>query len=77
MAFQSLVIRTRLNDLSFDLIREMNLELAHILERSEFTLMSKRIANATPDGLRSFRRADMVMLAGDRAANGSPSAGTR
>ncbi len=62
-------VRARLKDLSFDLIEGMNLELAHILERSELTLMSRRIPDATPDEIASFRRADMVILAGDRSTN--------
>ena len=64
-------VRSRVNELLYDLIEGMNLELAHILERSELTLMSRRIPVATADERDSFRRADIVMLAGDRA-NGAP-----
>ena len=65
-------VLARLKDFMVDFIEVMNCELAHVLDVNELALMSKRIADATPDELRSFRRADMVMLAGDRAANGSP-----
>ena len=65
-------VLARLKDFVVDFIEVMNCELAHVLDVNELALMSKRIADATPDELRSFRRADMVMLAGDRAANGSP-----
>ena len=65
-------VRARLKDFVVDFIEVMNCELAHVLDVNELALMSKRIADTTPDELRSFRRADMVMLAGDRAANGSP-----
>lgn len=65
-------VLARLKDFVVDFIEVMNCELAHVLDVNELALMSKRIADATPDELRSFRRADMVMLAGDRATNGSP-----
>ena len=65
-------VRARLDDLSYDLIEGMNCELAHLLTRSELNLMSKRVPDATPAELHSFRRADMVVLAGDRRANGLP-----
>ena len=65
-------VLARLKDFVVDFSEVMNCELAHVLDVNELALMSKRIADATPDELRSFRRADKVMLAGDRAANGSP-----
>ncbi len=65
-------VRTRLNDLSYDLAERMNLELAHVLARNELNLMSKLVSDATLDELQSFRLADMIILAGDRAANGTP-----
>lgn len=65
-------VLARLKDFVVDFIEVMNCELAHVLDVNELALMSKRIADATPDELRNFRRADMVMLAGDRATNGSP-----
>ena len=60
-------IRARLDNLSYDLTERMRLELAHVLERSEIVLVSRRIPDATPEELNSFRQADMVILAADRA----------
>ena len=60
-------IRARLDNLSYDLTERMRLELAHVLERSEIVLVSRRIPDAAPEELNSFRQADMVILAADRA----------
>ena len=65
-------VLARLKDFVVDFIEVMNCELAHRLDANELSLMSKQVADATPDELRSFRQAGMFMLAGDRATNGSP-----
>ena len=60
-------IRARLDNLSYDLTERMHLELAHVLDRSEIVLVSRRIPDVAPEELNSFRQADMVILAADRA----------
>ena len=60
-------IRARLDNLYYDLTERMRLELAHVLERSEIVLVSRRIPDVAPEELDSFRQADMVILAADRA----------
>ena len=65
-------VRARLKEFVLDFTEVMNCEFPHILDRNELMLMCKRVTGATPAELLSFRRADMILLAGDRSANGEP-----
>ena len=65
-------VRSRLKDFVPDFVEEMNCELTQVIDRKEVILLSRQIPNATSNERRSFRRADMVVLAGDSTANGEP-----
>ena len=56
-------VRTLLIDLLPDLAEEMELQVTRTIPREELVGIARRVSSATRDELRSFRRADLVVLA--------------